>query len=262
MTGLLRFNLVYLNLLILLAIVLKLEFLILFLMFLRISTHSYRIMLIDLTFSTLDGLRKNYFFADMLEHKTYQEFEIETSDFDGYFNFENYAINNISFLPEIYGGDFSLNWEDFIFENFRFNLNNKNNLNKIYKNQDYYDLTYYKLFNKSEFIKKKIEFDYINLYDYYYYHKKSFEQLNFDFNNEKFHYNFYKSKCLDEDYFNLHLNNNEIKKKVFDKFLTELKNNIKERRIKSNIIKLNTILDNNIINNQVENNIKDETNTD
>lgn len=236
MINLLRLNLIYLNLLILLFIILKIEILIIIIFLLRIAVHSYRLMLMDLIFFPFDGLRKNYFFEDMQEYKIYQEFEVETSDFDGFFNYENYALNGVVFLPEIYGGQFALNWEDFVLESFRFPFNNLNNLQNIYTDINYTNLNYFKIFNK-EYDNTKIIFDYIFLYDYYYYHRKSFENFEFDLKNEKFYYNFYRSIFLDEEYYNLHLNNNEMKHITFNNFIKELKVIIKQNRLKINCSK-------------------------
>lgn len=232
MINVLRLNIFYLNFLILLSIILKFEILILIFFTLRITVHTYRLMLLDTLFAPLDILSKNHFFEDLEEHKSYQEFEVETADIDGYYNFEIYSINSVEFLPDIFGGDFSLNWEDFVLENNKYNFYNLNNLNYIYIDINYTNFNYYKIFNNKYDNNKTIN-DRINLYDYYYYHRASFENFNFDFQNERIYYNKLQSKFLDTDYYNLHINKNEIKLINFNSFIKLLKNNLKKIRLKN-----------------------------
>jgi hypothetical protein len=128
-----------------------------------------------------------------------------------------YALYGIYLDFEVYNGNFAFKWNDFNVEEFFYK-----NLKKFVTNYKDTNLYYWKNI-KEQINRKTIDDDYTHLYSYRAIHKRDFEDLLFNDENEKFYYNNLKLIFLKENFYDIYINDNYLDILNYNNFIDNLK---------------------------------------
>lgn len=255
----------YYNIILFLFFFLQLDILFFFLIFLRKSYSIYKESLTEYSFQEFDGLRKNNQLLDLYENKLYVDFGLDIGLEENYtYNlYMNYALYGIYLDFELYNGHFTFKWNDFNVEEI-----NYKNLKKNFLNIESTNLYYWK--NIKEQMNTQItDDDYLHLYNYRSMHKRDFDDLLFNEENEKYYYNNLKKYFMKDNYYDVYVNDNyynilnynifikNIKKKIMVN-KKEKKNNTSDLKYGIELLNLNENIENiklNILNSSYLNKI-------
>ena len=209
----------YYNIILFFLFFFKIDLIFFLIFFFRKSYSIYKESLTEYSFQEFDGLRKDNQLLDLYENKLYVDFGLDVGLEENYTQnvYMQYALYGIYLDFEIYNGNFAFKWNDFNVEELF-----HDNLKKIminFKNNNFY---YWK--NIKEQINRKIDDDdYTHLYSYRAIHKRDFEDLSFNDENEKFYYNNLKLIFLKENFYDIYINENYLNVLNYKNFIDNLK---------------------------------------
>lgn len=134
-----------------------------------------------------------------------------------------YALHGVNLEFESYNGNLTFKWNDSNLE--VLNLTNKEKLNfkKVYPKIDYTGLYFWKNIRETNLSKVEEDVSSEHLYRFKAIHKMDFEDLEFDSENEKKFYNFFKNYFLDDSYYNVFIEDNYINFLNYKNFIKNLK---------------------------------------